>query len=99
MAGTAIVTVLGESGLNDQLRWTLANTLTIVADRSNRNAIEALLETEANNDVADRLARALKDGCKAVENCCRRQPSHLPLDRVGLNDRFWAPSGHRADRS
>jgi hypothetical protein len=64
VAGSAIVTVLGESGLGDQLRWALANTLTTVADRSNRNAIEALLEKEANKDVADRLARALKTAAK-----------------------------------
>jgi IS30 family transposase len=42
----------------------LANTLTTVADRSNRDAIKALLETETNQDVADRLARALKTAAK-----------------------------------
>lgn len=63
-AGGAIVAVLGESGLGDQLRWALANTLTTVADRSNRDAIKALLETETNQDVADRLARALKTAAK-----------------------------------
>lgn len=64
MAGSAIVRVLAENGLGDQLRWALANTLAIVADRSNRNAIEALLEKEANKDVADRLAVALKTAAK-----------------------------------
>ena len=43
---------------------TLANTLTIVADRSNRDAIEALLEGETNEDVANRLRRALKTAAK-----------------------------------
>jgi hypothetical protein len=63
-AGGAIVAVLGESGLSDQLRWALANTLTTVADRSNRDAIKALLETETNKNVADRFARALKTAAK-----------------------------------
>lgn len=64
IAGSAIVAVLQESGLGNQLRWALANTLTTVADRSNRDAIKALLETETNKDVADRLSRALKTAAK-----------------------------------
>lgn len=64
VAGNAIVEVLGESGLGDQLRWALANTLTTVADRSNRDGIKALLATEANKEVADRLNRALKAAAK-----------------------------------
>lgn len=63
-AGDAIVAVLREGGLGDQLRWALANTLTIVADRSNRDAIKALLDTETNKDVADRLSRSLKTAAK-----------------------------------
>ncbi len=63
-AGDAIVSVLRESGLGDQLRWALANTLTIVADGSNREAIKELLLTETNKDVADRLKRALKTAAK-----------------------------------
>lgn len=64
LAGDAIVEVLRESGLGDQLRWALANTLTIVADRSNRDAIKTLLESETNKDVSDRLKRALKTAAK-----------------------------------
>jgi hypothetical protein len=63
-AGDAIVAVLQESGLGDQLRWALANTLTTVANRSNREAIKALLEIETNQDVADRLSRSLKTAAK-----------------------------------
>lgn len=64
VAGGAIVEVLGESGLSDQLRWALANTLTMVADRSNCDGIKALLLTESNKDVAERLKRALKTAAK-----------------------------------
>tara|TARA_R110001606_G_scaffold83465_1_gene190511 strand:+ start:139 stop:729 length:591 start_codon:yes stop_codon:yes gene_type:complete len=64
LAGTAIVATLGESGLSDQLRWALANTLTSVADRSNREGIKELLATETNQDVSDRLNRALKTAAK-----------------------------------
>lgn len=64
VAGSAIVEVLGESGLGDQLRWALANTLTTVADRSNRDGIKALLAQETNKAVADRLNRALKTAAK-----------------------------------
>lgn len=64
LAGDAIIAVLRESGLGDQLRWALANTLTIVADRSNRDAIKALLEAETNKDVADRLSRSSKTAAK-----------------------------------
>ncbi|MDK2770477.1 MAG: hypothetical protein KYX69_22505 [Sphingomonas sp.] len=64
VAGVAVVAVLGESGLSDQLRWALANTLATVADRSNRDAIKALLQRETNKDMADRLNRALKTAAK-----------------------------------
>ena len=64
IAGAPIVELLGESGLSDQLRWALANTLTTVAERSNRDAIKALLQTETNKDVADRLTRALKTAAR-----------------------------------
>ena len=64
VAGSAIVEVLGESGLSDQLRWALANTLTTVADRSNRDGITVLLAQETNKEVADRLSRALKTAAK-----------------------------------
>lgn len=64
VAGSAIVGVLGESGLGDQLRWALANTLATIADRSNRDGIKALMAKETNKDVADRLNRALKAAAK-----------------------------------
>jgi hypothetical protein len=63
-AGGVIIAVLDESGLSRQLRWALANTLTTVADRSNRDAIKALLAREADKGVADRLTRALKTAAK-----------------------------------
>lgn len=64
VAGAAIVEVLSESGLSDQLRWALANTLTTIADRSNRDGIKMLLAIEPNKNVADRLNRALKTAAK-----------------------------------
>ena len=65
LAGGAIVETLREEGLGKQLRWVLANTLTVVADRTNRDGIKAVLATEDNKDVADRLNRALKTAAKA----------------------------------
>ncbi|KQM38110.1 hypothetical protein ASE59_12570 [Sphingomonas sp. Leaf10] len=64
VAGTAILAVLEEDGLSDQLRWALANTLTTVADRSNKDEIKKLLRVETNKQVADRLNRALKTAVK-----------------------------------
>jgi hypothetical protein len=64
IAGSAIVETLREDGLGQQLRWALANTLTTVADRTNRDDIKALLEAEKNSDVANRLNRALKTAAK-----------------------------------
>ena len=65
VAGPPIVKVLGESGLGDQLRFALANTLTTVADRSDRDSIQALLARELDKDVADRLRRALKTAARS----------------------------------
>jgi len=64
LAGGAIVETLREEGLGKQLRWALANTLTMVADRTNWDGIKAVLATEDNKDVADRLNRALKTAAK-----------------------------------
>jgi hypothetical protein len=64
LAGGAIVETLREEGLGKQLRWALANTLTVVADRTNRDGIKAVLATEDNKDVTDRLNRALKTAAK-----------------------------------
>lgn len=67
IAGAAVVKVLFEEGLGHQLRWALANTLTTVADRSNRDDIQKLIDMETAtgpNDVRDRLKRALKTAAK-----------------------------------
>ncbi len=64
LAGGAIVETLREEGLGQQLRWALANTLTVVADRTNRDGIKEVLTAEDNKDVADRLSRALKTAAK-----------------------------------
>ncbi len=64
LAGGAIVETLREEGLGKQLRWALANTLTVVADRTSREGIKSVLAMEKNKDVADRLNRALKTAAK-----------------------------------
>jgi hypothetical protein len=64
LAGGAMVEVLGEEGLDKHLRWALANALTVVADRSDQEGIKAILATETDKDVADRLRRALKKAAK-----------------------------------
>jgi hypothetical protein len=63
-AGSAVVKVLAEGGLSQQLRWALANTLTTIADRSKTDAIKALLKIETNTAVIDRLKRALKTAAR-----------------------------------
>lgn len=63
-AGGVLIAVLQERGLGHQLRWALANTLTVVADRSNRDAIRELLEVETESSVRDRLSRALRTAAK-----------------------------------
>lgn len=65
LAGGPIVETLREEGLGKQLRWALANTLTVVADRANRDGIKEILAIEENKDVTDRLNRALKTAAKA----------------------------------
>jgi hypothetical protein len=65
IAGPVIIDVLRNSeDADSQLRWALANALTIVADRADRDAIKALIEMEADSDVNDRLKRALKTAAK-----------------------------------
>ena len=64
-AGPAIIAVLRESGLSDQLRWALANTLATVAVRSDRDGIKAILATETNTDVVKRLNTAWKNAAKS----------------------------------
>lgn len=41
-------------------RWVLANALTVVAERANRQAIHTLLDDPAYEDVSERLIEALK---------------------------------------
>lgn len=65
VAGPALVEALRDSEGNDRAcRWALANALTVAADRADRDAIKALIEAEANDDVRDRLKRALKAAAK-----------------------------------
>jgi len=45
---------------DEENRWALANALTVVADRADRQAIQALLDDPAYMDVSERLAEALK---------------------------------------
>lgn len=68
IAGPAILEVLhGSKGADRHFRWALANALTIVADREDRDAIQALIDAEPDdgrNGVRDRLKRALKTAAK-----------------------------------
>jgi hypothetical protein len=65
IAGPAIIEALRNSQDNRQgYRWALANALTVVADRANREAIQELIEVEADSDVRERLKRALKTAAK-----------------------------------
>jgi len=65
IAGPGIIATLRHSQDNDRVcRWALANALTIVADRADRDAIKGLIEVEADADVSDRLKRALKTAVK-----------------------------------
>lgn len=45
---------------DEENRWALANALTVVADRADRQAIHALLDDPAYMDVGERLTEALK---------------------------------------
>lgn len=65
IAGSAMIEMLHdtpEAGF--LLRAAVANALTVVADRADRDAIEALIETETNEDVRIQLKRALKTAAK-----------------------------------
>lgn len=65
IAGPVMVDVLRQSNDNDlSCRWALANALTIVADRSVREDIKALIANETSDDVRNRLTRALKTAAK-----------------------------------
>lgn len=65
LAGPAMIDLLrDETVTGAQLRWALANALTIVADRADRDGIKALIDVEKSDDVRDRLKRALKTAAK-----------------------------------
>ena len=65
IAGQAIIDVLRSSkDAGFLLRGALANALTIVADRADRDAIKGLIEVEVDPDVQTRLKRALKTAAK-----------------------------------
>lgn len=65
IAGPAIIEVLRNSqGSHPTYRWSLANALTVVADRADREAISGLIEVEADDDVRTWLKRALKTAAK-----------------------------------
>lgn len=65
IAGSSIVRALREALDGDRFyRWALANALTVVADRADREAIQELIEVEADSDVRERLKRALKTAAK-----------------------------------
>lgn len=58
--------ILGElhGETEEENRWVLANALTVVADQANREAIQALLDDPAYEDVSERLTEALKQAAK-----------------------------------
>jgi hypothetical protein len=65
VAGPAIIEALRNSQDDGKgYRWALANALTTVATRAERDAIEELIEVEADEDVRERLKRALKAAAK-----------------------------------
>jgi len=65
VAGSAVIEALRDSqGYDRFCRWALANALTIVATRAERDAIKALIDAESDPDVKDRLKRALKTAAK-----------------------------------
>lgn len=59
LAAEAVLTEL-QTEADSELRWALANALTVVADRTNVGAIEALLNDPTYADVSERLGEALK---------------------------------------
>ncbi|AZI37933.1 hypothetical protein NT2_13_00160 [Caenibius tardaugens NBRC 16725] len=65
VAGPAIIEALRMAEGDRFYRWALANALTKVATRNEKNAIEELFEIEADDDVRERLKRALKTAAKA----------------------------------
>lgn len=65
IAGPVMLTLLHDPMITgEQLRWALANALTIVADRADREEIKQLIAAEPAGDVQKRLVRALKTAAK-----------------------------------
>lgn len=65
VAGPSIVKAFDNAQNGDRFyRWALANALTTVAKQSDRDAIKRLIEVEVDDDVRDRLKRALKTAAK-----------------------------------
>lgn len=60
--GVAAEAILAElrQEQDSEVRWALANALTVAADRANAAAIKALLDDPAYQDVSERLGEALK---------------------------------------
>lgn len=59
LAGGDIISELRQEA-DSENRWALANALTVVAERGNAAAIQALLDDPAYADVSERLGEALK---------------------------------------
>lgn len=65
IAGQAIIEAIRTSQNNSKgCRWAMANALTIVATRAERDAIKELSEAEVDGDIRERLKRALKTAAK-----------------------------------
>jgi hypothetical protein len=59
LAGEPILALLRQER-DSELRWVLANALTVVADKGNAAAVKALLDDPAYADVSERLGKTLK---------------------------------------
>lgn len=59
LAAEAVLANLSRES-DGEIRWALANALTVVADRTNVGAIQALLDDPTYADVNERLGEALK---------------------------------------
>lgn len=60
VVGTAILRELRTTN-DSELRWVLANALTVVSERSDAAAIQSLLDDPNFDDVSERLGKALKN--------------------------------------
>ena len=60
LAGEDILRELRHEG-DAENRWALANALTVVSDKRDKEAIEVLLDDPSYEDVSERLSEALKN--------------------------------------